>query len=357
MSLCVVGSSRVAIRAARPFSAVRWADPGQLAEAVLAVVAVIGRHLVSLGDPATHCTGGHVRVFAVRIALTTMSSTRGAGVLKDKRTSSDRVLAPTRVLAAVIVPFLVLAFMVLVPWPTDTKRLFAWQIMPSMSAMVLGSVYLGGAYFFVRVVGASQWHTVAGGFVPVGTFATLMGVTTILHWDRFLHGNVAFWLWVALYFTTPLLVFAVFVRNQREYSSAPDPPGRIGPIAAGGLVLAGVTSFAMCVFLYFFPARAAAVWPWQLTPLTARMLGAIFALGVAGVGAWWERRWSAMRILLQVAGLMLVLILISAARAHAEFDTSKTLTWLFAVGFVVTTAALIALYVRMESKSSSERRT
>jgi hypothetical protein len=267
------------------------------------------------------------------------------------RTRSDRVLLPTRVLAAVIVPFLVLAFIVLVPWPTDTKRLFAWQIKPTMSAMVLGSVYLGGAYFFLRVVRASRWHTVAGGFVPVATFATLMGVTTILHWGRFLHGNVAFWLWVALYSTTPVLVLAVFVRNQREYDREPDSSARIGSVAAAALVLVGVTSMAMCLFLYLLPQRGVAVWPWQLTPLTARMLGAIFALGVAGVGAWWERRWSAVRILLQVAGFMLVLILIAAARAHSEFDTSNALTWLLLVGFALTTGAVLAFYVRMESQS------
>jgi hypothetical protein len=276
-------------------------------------------------------------------------------VLDAQRKRTDRVLLSTRVLAAAIVPFLVLAFMVLVPWPTDTKRLFAWDIKPTMSAMVLGSVYLGGAYFFLRVVRASRWHTVAGGFVPVATFATLMGVTTILHWDRFLHGNAAFWLWVALYFTTPLLVFAAFVHNQREYDSAPDRSGRIGSVAAAALVLTGVVSLAMCVFLYLFPARGVAVWPWHLTVLTARMLGAIFALGVAGVGAWWERRWSAIRILLQVAGFMLVLILIAAARAHSQFDTSRALTWLFLVGFALTTASLGGLYVRMELQSSSLR--
>lgn len=262
------------------------------------------------------------------------------------------MLPATRVLAAVIVPFLVLAFLVLVPWPTDTKRLFAWQILPTMSPMVLGSVYLGGAYFFARVVAASQWHTVAGGFVPVGTFATLMGVTTILHWHRFLHHNVAFWLWVALYFTTPLLVFLVFFRNQRTYDATADSAGRIGSVAAAGFVLVGVTSTAMSLFLYVFPERAVTVWPWHLTPLTARMLGAIFALGLAGVGAWWERRWSAIRILLQVAGLMLALILLAGARAHAEFDPGNALTWLLLGGFAATAAALVGLYVRMESQSS-----
>jgi hypothetical protein len=271
----------------------------------------------------------------------------------DGRPRSDRVLLSTRILAAAIVPFLVLAFFVLVPWPSDTKRLFAWAIKPTMSAMVLGSVYLGGAYFFLRVVRARRWHTVAGGFLPVAAFATLMGVTTIVHWDRFLHRHVAFWLWVGLYFTTPFLVLAVFLRNQREYDSTMDFSPRIGRPAAGALVLAGVASLAMCVFLYLFPARAMSVWPWQLTPLTARMLGAVFALGVAGIGAWRERRWSAIRILLQVAGFMLVLILIAAARAHSEFDTSNALTWLFLAGFAMTTAALVVLYVRMESQSRS----
>ena len=124
--------------------------------------------------------------------------------------------------------------------------------------------------------------------------------------------------------------------------------GRIGEFAAWALVVAGAASLAMCVFLYLFPLRAVSVWPWHLTPLTARMLGAIFALGGAGIGAWWERRWSAIRILLQVAGFMLVLILIAGARAYSEFDSSKPLTWLFLVGFVVATAGLAGLYARME---------
>src|SRR5689334_17104645 len=96
----------------------------------------------------------------------------------DPRTSArdDRVLALTRRVSLVIIPFLVLAFAVLVPWPSDTARLFAWAIKPTLTSMVLGSVYLGGAYFFLRAFRAKEWHTVKGGFIPVGTFATLMGV-------------------------------------------------------------------------------------------------------------------------------------------------------------------------------------
>jgi hypothetical protein len=269
------------------------------------------------------------------------------------RSADDRVLPSTRLLAGFITPFLILAFFVLVPWPTDTKRLFAWQIRPTMSPMVLGSVYLGGAYFFVRVLRARRWHQVAGGFLPVAAFASLMAITTVLHWNRFIHTNLAFWLWVALYFTTPVLVLAVFLRNKGEYSPAQADELMLGRVAAGIIVLAGGLSVLMCVFLYLFPHRAISHWPWQLTPLTARMLAAIFALGLAGLGAARERRWSAARILLQVAGLMLLLILLAGVRARHQFDTSNALTWLFLAGFGASTLGLAALYFRMESLARS----
>lgn len=267
--------------------------------------------------------------------------------------AEDRVLPVTRVLAGAIIGFLVLAWAVLYPVPTDTHRLFAWEIKPTMSAMVLGSVYLGGAYFFLRVTRASQWHTVAGGFVPVGTFASLMGLTTILHWNRFLHGNLAFWLWVALYFSTPFLVFAVFLANRREGSPGRADELRLTPLVAGAMVVAGVLSVITGALLYLFPQRAIDIWPWHLTPLTARMLGAIFALGLAGLGAAWERRWSAARVLLQVALVMLVLILVAGIRAHRQFDSGNALTWLFAAGFAGTAVAAAVLYLRMESLARS----
>jgi hypothetical protein len=273
-----------------------------------------------------------------------------AGPSRLSQDQSDRVLLPTRVLSAFITPFLVLAFFVLVPWPTDTRRLFAWHITPTMTPMVLGSVYLGGAYFFVRAVRARQWHLVAGGFLPVAAFATLMGITTVLHWNRFIHTNVAFWLWAALYFSTPVLVLVVFLRNHREYRTAAGNELTLGQVPAAAIVLSAALSTVMSGFLYLFPHRAISIWPWQLTPLTARTLGAIFVLGIAGFGAWRERRWTAARIPLQVAGLMLLLILIAGLRAHREFDTDRPLTWLFAIGFPVTLAVLALFYYRMESR-------
>jgi len=263
----------------------------------------------------------------------------------------DAVLRATRVLSAFIVPFLVVAFVVLYGFPRDTGKLFAWTIRPPMTPMTLGAVYLGGAYFFVRAFGATEWHTVKGGFVAVGTFASLMGVSTIIHWDRFNHSHVAFWLWAGLYFTTPFLVWGVWAANRRR-GSAPRPGDLLLPPAARlGMGATGALAVAAGTFLYLFPPRATDVWAWNLTPLTSRVLGAVFMLGIAGLGVTTDARWSAARIMLQVQVFMLSLILIAAARARADFKPSRPMTWIFLGGFLASLASAAVLSVTMEARA------
>jgi hypothetical protein len=264
----------------------------------------------------------------------------------------DRILPLTRWVCAAIIPFLVVAFAVLYPVPSDVGRLFAWPVKPAVTPMILAAVYLGGAFFFARAATATQWHTVKGGFVPVGTFATLMGVATILHWDKFSHGHVAFWLWAGLYFTTPFLIFWVYWANRRHDVPAAGADLLLPAGVARVIAAAGALSAATAAFLFAFPGRAVAVWPWMLTPLTARVLGAIFALGVAGLGVLTDRRWSSARILVQVAGVMLALIVVAGARATGEFDPSNALTWLIGTGFTAALAAVAVLYARMRSRQA-----
>ena len=103
----------------------------------------------------------------------------------------DQVFRSTRWLAIFIIPFLVAASAILFIWPADTGRLFAWPIKPTMTAMMLGSAYMGGIYFFGRVAFARQWHTVKIG-LPVTTFAGLLGIATLLHWDKFSQGHISY---------------------------------------------------------------------------------------------------------------------------------------------------------------------
>ncbi|MGI9034300.1 MAG: hypothetical protein ACR2HY_11680 [Acidimicrobiales bacterium] len=71
-------------------------------------------------------------------------------------------------------------------------------------------------------------------------------------------------------------------------------------------------------------------------------------LGIAGLGVVTDPRWSAARLMLQVEVFMLALILLAAARAHAEFDTSNAMTWLLLAGFIGALASAAALIIVMD---------
>ena len=254
----------------------------------------------------------------------------------------DRVLATTRALSAFIAPFLLVAFVLLYGFPGETARLWAWPIQSQMTSMLLASAYLGGCYFFLRVLFVERkWTAVRAGFVSVALFATLLGVATVLHWDKFTHGKVAFWLWAALYFTAPFLVAGAWVANQRYAGRpAPDSP-RLGRVPR--IVLVGIGGLAVLtgVAMFVAPARAITVWPWPLTPLTCRVVGATFCLGAAGLGVLADDRRDTVRLMRRVQLVMFVLILGAVVRARHEFFVDRPLTWVMGTGFVAVFAASV----------------
>ena len=183
----------------------------------------------------------------------------------------DRVLRGTRWLAIFIIPFLVVASIMLFFWPQDTGRLFAWPIKPSMTAMMLAAAYMGGIYFFTAVVLASHWHTIKTGFLPVLAFASLLGIATLLHWDRFTHGHVSFYAWAGLYFIAPFLVLGVWLLNRRtDPNLLADGDVEIPRVIRWLVGVVGVITVFIAFLLFVQPGLMLAAWPWTLTPLTAR---------------------------------------------------------------------------------------
>jgi hypothetical protein len=98
--------------------------------------------------------------------------------------------------------------------------------------------------------------------------------------------------------------------------------------------LVGLAALATGATMFLDPPLMVAIWPWSLTPLTCRVVGAIFCLGAAGVGAFVDARWISIRMMVQVEALMIALMLVAVLRAPGEFATARPLTWLMLVGFV-----------------------
>jgi hypothetical protein len=100
--------------------------------------------------------------------------------------------------------------------------------------------------------------------------------------------------------------------------------------------------------MFVAPGAVVDLWPWPLTPLTCRVIAAVFCLGGAGVNAWLDPRWSSLRLMLQVEVLMLVLILIGVVREHSEIMAGRALTWPLLLGALLMLAGSARLWSRYE---------
>jgi hypothetical protein len=260
----------------------------------------------------------------------------------------DRVLAYTRGLSVFIIPFLLVAFVILYLFPTHTARLWSWTIPVTMTSMVLASAYLGGAYFFVQVAGSHRWHEVGTGFLAVTTFASLLGVATLLHWDTFAHTHLAFWLWAGLYFTAPFLVIGAWLVNRRYATPVAADDVLLRPLERSAIVTVGLLALATGVVMFLAPGSMIDSWPWPLTPLTCRVLGATFCLGGAGCGAWVDPRWTSVRVMLRVEAVMLGLMLVAALRAHSKLLPHHALAWPLLIGVLTMLAGSAYLWLTYE---------
>jgi len=268
----------------------------------------------------------------------------------SEKIQDDRILLITRVVAAIVIPFLVAAFIILYLFPQDSGERFAWQIKPNLMAVYMGAGYLGGAYVFLQTLIGRRWHRVASGYLAVTSFTIMMLLATILHWSRFDVHNLAFQIWLVLYIVTPVLVPWVWWHNQPVDSGAAEEQDVSVPLVLRWIFRifgAGIILVALAALLA--PSIYIRVWPWALTPLTARILAGWGALiGVGNLVVSGQRRWSSWRVGAVSIGLWHVLFLIGSIIHRQDFTNGQWLNW-FTVSVMVVLIFVTGLYLRMET--------
>lgn len=243
------------------------------------------------------------------------------------------------------------AAVVLYLFPDRAGQLFAWKIQPPMNAAFMGAAYANGVAFLFAAITGRHWHRIAAPHVGVFAFATLLLVTTFLHWDRFTHSHPVFWAWVFIYCVAPVLVPLVLWRNRGEDPGSPDALDAVVPrlvrvtwaVAAGAFLVVCLAAFAQ-------PARVIEIWPWKLSPLTARVMISFYAiLGVAPLTVVRESRWSAWRI--GLAGIILwhALLIMAALRRSVDFTIAPARTPWFWVECAFL-SVVVVMFVIMESR-------
>ncbi len=197
-------------------------------------------------------------------------------------------------MAALIVPVLTAAFVILYLFPGRTRQLWSWTITPPMSSLIMGAGYVAGAYLFTRAATARQWHRVSVGFLGAWLFATLLGIATVLHWDRFNHDHVSFWGWLILYTVTPILLPWLWAIGRAADPRVPAPGDLVVPRPVRRVVgTVGVVWLVGALAMFVRPEVALDRWPWPLTPVTARSVSAFMAFPALML-AWFlvDERWS-----------------------------------------------------------------
>jgi hypothetical protein len=251
-----------------------------------------------------------------------------------------------RVISALLVPFLLAAGFILFLLPERTEEFFAWTIQPPLTPLIMGAGYLSGAYFFIRAALEKEWEAVRLGFLPITVFAWLSAGTTLIHWDRFNHDHITFYVWVALYAITPLLVPAIWWMNHTEPGLRKSGQADISKPVAYILGVVGILIVLTGLGLFIMPELLIPVWPWTLTPFTARVIGSWFVLpGLVDIAIAVNRRWRSVKLVIQSQLVGLALILIGFMRGLGDLQLENPLTWGFIGGISLLALGLLLVYL------------
>lgn len=167
---------------------------------------------------------------------------------------------------------------VLYLFPNDTATYFAWTIQHPLTPVFMGACYLAGIGNLIAVR-ADRWSLARAQMPAIITFTITMLAATLLHTPIFNWSHPIAWAWLAL---------------------------------------------------FLIPGQTAPLWPWSLTPLTARV-----------VGGWWMSA-AALEIMLArqktlhtarvglLANMLITSLLLIGALVHfSDFDGPQASIWLY----------------------------
>jgi hypothetical protein len=171
----------------------------------------------------------------------------------------------------------------------NTAHTFSWTIKPALTAAFLGGAYWAAFVLFAWSARQEVWVRARPFVLPVTVIAVLLLAATLIHLDKIHKHSVFGWFWIVAYIIVPPLLGFVLWRQHRA-PPAPEPP-RVPLLPALRALLAGEGLVLMGVGISLFaaPDTADSLWPWKLTPLTARVTAAfLVGFGVAAFQAVWE---------------------------------------------------------------------
>jgi hypothetical protein len=226
---------------------------------------------------------------------------------------------------------------------SHTDDLFAWTIAVPLTAAVIGGFYWGALPLAIGCALQHNWAYARAGVLGITAFLWATFAATMLHIDKFhIHGEAwapqsAAWFWIVVYVAVPI---GMTIGVVMQFVTPGDDPPRAAPFAGwyrSLLALMGVAITSVAIALIVAPVATGRRWPWALTPLTARALGAwILGLGVVWLCAAYENDYPRIRLVLASYVWLGALQMLALARYADDLHPGRR-----------TTALVIAILVSM----------
>lgn len=223
--------------------------------------------------------------------------------------------------------------------PSETDTLFSWTVNPPLTAAFLGAAYWSA--FLLEVLAARErvWARSRIAVPAVLAFTTMTLVATLIHLDKFHFGSefspltrTVTWIWLVVYAVVPpVLAVLWWLQGRRR---GPDP-ARMAPLPSalkGLLAVQAAVMLPLGVALFVSPtAVGAAVWPWSLSALTGRAIGAwLIGVGLAAAHSVWENdlvRLSGAFVSYIAMGVLELVALLRFAGADHPVSGDPVLDW------------------------------
>jgi hypothetical protein len=245
------------------------------------------------------------------------------------------VFVPLAFLTAIFGPALVI-------FSESTPAYWAWEIRPEMSAVWVGGSYAFGAIAITVMLFTGRWRGVVVPVAATWTFSIVTLAATLLHQDRFFLGTLNYYVWLAIYLLLPVVLPLIWWLNrERDPGTLPDEALIPRAISMSAAALGGVVGL-VSLLMVFSPSAGAGFWPWQLTPLMSRVIGAWLLFIATGLLCLlFERRVMAYRPYLLPAAMWFAVLFIASFFHLDNFDFSSARAWVwFGVAGGASVAAL-----------------
>lgn len=252
------------------------------------------------------------------------------------------VTTPMRAMLLVAALLVVVAGVLLVVFSEDTDRLFAWTITSPLTATFLGGMYLGAMVIELTASRERSWANARVAVPAVWAFTTLTLVITVIHRDRFHFDDpravtrTGTWVWLLVYAAVPLVLSAAWLWQLRAPGTEPSKLRELPSTMRRGFFGSGAAMVGLGVGLLLAPSRLGSTWPWTLTDLTGRAVGAwMVGLGILALHSAQENDVRRLRGVFAAMVAWGLLSWTALGRYSDEADWNAPPAWLFVSASVV----------------------